>query len=557
VEADMPTRPFAWERSYPAAVRWDAPVATGLVTDLLDEAVTRFSDRPALAFLGRSISYEQFGRHVSRAAAALESAGVGPGHAVALLLPNTPWHPVFFFALLKRGARVVHISPLDAGREIAHKLQDSGARVLITSDLGGLAEGARKLKAAGLFERLIIAENAMWTGDGARAAADGNEHSAMAMLEAAPDAPRINPRLSPDDVALLQYTGGTTGLPKAAMLRHANLTAAVSIYFNWAEPQGLVSYGSDRIVCVLPLFHIFALTAVLLLGVKSGAEILLQPRFDPAAVIDDIEKRRATRFSGVPTMWIAIANFPGIEGRDLSSLVSIASGGAACPVEIENRIGSLTGLRLGGGWGMTETAPAGTNIPHGCQKSGTIGLPLPGIEMDIVALDDPARRLPAGEVGEIRVKGPNVITGYLNKPEENARAFVDGYLLTGDIGRMDEDGYFFVVDRKKDMIISGGFNVYPRTIEEAIYEHPAVAEVSVIGIADAYRGEAAKAFIALKPGQSEFTLDDLRAFLADKIGRHELPAAIEFRASLPKTPVGKLSKKELIAEERAKAASNT
>ena len=267
----------------------------------------------------------------------------------------------------------------------------------------------------------------------------------------------------------------------------------------------------------------------------------------------DISEKKATTFSGVPTMWIAIANHPGVETVDFSSLKGVHSGGAPVPVEIENRIKAITGLQLGGGWGMTETAPAGANIPaNRPDLRGSIGLPLPGILMDVVALDDPRRLLPPGEIGEIRIKGPNVTRGYWNRPEETAAAFVDGYLLTGDIGYMDADGFFFLTDRKKDMIISGGFNVYPRMIEEAIYEHPAVEEVIVIGIADTYRGQAAKAFVKLKAGAAPFTLDALRDFLADKLGRHELPSALEFRDALPKTAVGKLSKKELVAEEQAR-----
>ena len=223
------------------------------------------------------------------------------------------------------------------------------------------------------------------------------------------------------------------------------------------------------------------------------------------------------------------------------------------PIEIENRIKAITGLQLGGGWGMTETSPAGANIPaNRPDLRGSIGLPLPGILMDVVALDDPRRQLAPGEIGEIRIKGPNVTRGYWNRPEETAAAFVDGYLLTGDIGYMDADGFFFLTDRKKDMIISGGFNVYPRMIEEAIYEHPAVEEVIVIGVADPYRGQAAKAFVKLKAGAAPFTLEALRDFLADRLGRHELPSALEFRDALPKTAVGKLSKKELVAEEKAR-----
>jgi long-chain acyl-CoA synthetase len=269
----------------------------------------------------------------------------------------------------------------------------------------------------------------------------------------------------------------------------------------------------------------------------EGNLLMLRPRFDVATTLHDIEAKRATIFPGVPTMWIAIANVPDIERRDLSSLRRVSSGGAPLPVEVGEQFRKLTGHRLIGGWGMTETSPAGTSLPLEWppEKAGSVGVPLPGIMMDIVALDDTRRRLPPGEKGEMRIKGPNVTKGYWNAPEETAA------------------GYFYLVDRKKDMILSGGFNVYPRAIEEAIYEHPAVAEVIVIGVHDAYRGEAAKAFVRLKPGGAAFTLEELRAFLADKLGRHEMPAHLEFRDTLPKTAVGKLSKKELVAEERQKA----
>jgi long-chain acyl-CoA synthetase len=269
--------------------------------------------------------------------------------------------------------------------------------------------------------------------------------------------------------------------------------------------------------------------------------------------LNDIEVKRATVMLGVPTMWIALAAIPGIEKRDFSSLRYCGSGGAALPIEVGERIRRLTGHRLRGGWGMTETSPAGTNLPpRGPDKPGSCGVPLPGVLLEIVALDDPRRVLGPGEKGELRVKGPNVMKGYWRKPEETEAAFVDGFFLTGDIGMMDEDGYFTIVDRKKDMIISGGFNVYPRVIEEALYEHPDVEEAIVIGVPDAYRGEAAKAFLKLRAGAEPFTLEAARDFLADKIGKHELPAALEFRDALPRTAVGKLSKKELVAEERRK-----
>jgi long-chain acyl-CoA synthetase len=365
------------------------------------------------------------------------------------------------------------------------------------------------------------------------------------------------PRIAPGDLALLQYTGGTTGTPRAAMLTHANLTAAIASYDAWSIGQGLARPGEDIVICVLPLFHIYALTSILLRQIHNGSLILLRPRFDADATLADIEAGRATTLPAVPTIWIALASRPDLARRDLSSLRFGGSGGAPLPVEVAARIMSLTGLRIGGGWGMTETSPAGTYVPStGDVPAGTIGLPLPGVEMGVVALDDPTRELPPGETGEFRVRGPNVTAGYWRRPEETAAAFVDGYLLTGDIGHMDTNGFFFLTDRKKDLIISGGFNVYPQMIEQAIYEHPAIEECLVVGVPDAYRGEAAKAFVKVRAGQVAPTLEELRAFLAGRLGRHELPAALEVRASLPRTPVGKLTKTGLREEERRKALAS-
>jgi long-chain acyl-CoA synthetase len=341
------------------------------------------------------------------------------------------------------------------------------------------------------------------------------------------------------------------------MLTHANLTTAVAIYDHWLDAQGLTRIGEDKVICVLPLFHIYALTTILLRQLSLGSELMLRLRFDVATTLRDIEVGRATVLPGVPTIWIALTGAPDLARRDLSSLRYCGSGGAPMPVEVARRFNRLTGLPLLGGWGMTETSPAGTAVlAEGPDKPGTIGLPLPGVEMDVVALDDPARRLAPNEVGEIRVRGANVTQGYWRKPAASAAAFVEGYFLTGDIGTMDEDGYFFIVDRKKDMILSGGFNVFPQMIEQAIYEHPSVEEVLVIGVPDAYRGEAAKAFVKLRGGAAPFTLDELKAFLADKVGRHEMPGGLEFRAALPRTTVGKLSKVELRAEASAAAPTD-
>src|SRR3989440_1786506 len=407
---------------------------------------------------------------------------------------------------------------------------------------------ALKFLKKGLLDRLIVCEDDHW-------GAVGNPHTPI------PDNPDIVtfksfvqggtapsqwPQIATDDVALLQYTGGTTGLPKGAMLSHGNLTSAVSIYDVWGKTARAQRDAVDRVICVLPLFHIFALTVVVLSSIRRGNLISLHQRFDVAAVMRDIEVKRATAFPGVPTMWIAIASLPDLDKRDLSSLVSVGSGGAPLPVEVARILEQRVGMKLKSGWGMTETCSPGTAHPkEGPDKPGSIGLMLPGIEMDVVSLEDPTRLMPAGEAGEIRIRGPNVTKGYWNRPKETAEAFVGGRFLTGDIGYMDADGYFYLVDRKKDMIISGGFNVYPQMIEQAIYTHPAVQEVIVIGIPDDYRGEAAKAFIKLRSDAKPFTLDELRAFLTGKLGKHEIPAALDFVDELPRTPVGKLSRHEL------------
>lgn len=542
------------EKFYPEGVRWDDPIARGTLPDLLSKAAVQFASRPAIEFRDRAISYPELEAMVEVAASAFLRAGYGKDTSVALFLGNSPDHPTNFFGALKAGARIVHLSPLDGAIALSHKLSDSGARVLVTSDLATLLPTALKFLEKGLLDRLIVCEDDDW-------GAVGNPHTPI------PDHPAIVtfrkftegaakpaqwPVISADDVALLQYTGGTTGLPKGAMLSHGNLTSAVSIYDVWGAKARAERDAVDRVICVLPLFHIFALTVVLLGSLRRGNLISLHQRFDVEAVMRDIEVKRATAFPGVPTMWIAIASLPDLESRDLSSLVSCGSGGAPLPVEVARIFERKVGMKLKSGWGMTETCSPGTGHPkEGPEKPGSIGLMLPGIEMDVVALDDPRKTLPPGEVGEIRIRGPNVTKGYWNRPTETAEAFVGDRFLTGDIGYMDNDGYFYLVDRKKDMIISGGFNVYPQMIEQAIYEHPAVHEVIVIGIPDDYRGEAAKAFVKVRAGAQAFTLDDLKTFLAGKLGKHEIPAALAFVDELPRTSVGKLSRHELRHQQPA------
>jgi long-chain acyl-CoA synthetase len=539
-----------WEAHYPDDVDWGMAIETGPVAGLLDRAASAWPDKVAIEYRDRPTTFAALAGMVDRMAAGFLHEGLGAGRTVAIFLPNTPWHSVCFFAALKIGVRLVHLSPLDAPRELAHKMMDSGADVVISTDMAGLGAGAAKFVEMGLAKLLLVGSDSYFGGPEAPVPPYGEK--IRRLEDVFSDAlPADWPVVDPDQVALLQYTGGTTGMPKGAMLTHRNLTAATNIYRAWRD-DAMPEPGAQKVIGVLPMFHIYALEVILLVSIAEGNEILLRPRFDVATTFRDIEEKRATSLAAVPTMLIAMLADPGAEGRDFSSLTLVGSGGAPMPHEVAMNVEGMLKQRVRGGWGMTETSAAGTRTPIDVTaRPGMIGTPLPNIELRIVSLSDPHVVLPAGEVGEIAVRGPNVFSGYWNQPALNAESFVDGFFLTGDIGVMEADGLFFIRDRKKRMIISGGFNVYPAMIENAIYEHPDVAEVIVIGVPDEYRGEAAKAFVKLKEGAAPLTLDALRVFLADRIGRHEMPAALELRADLPKSPVGKLLANVLAEEERA------
>lgn len=521
-----------WVRSYPEGVRWDAPLAASHLSELFDRAVQRWAAKPALEAAGRRFTYAELRDEVERAAAGLHALGVRPGLHVGLFLPNTPDYIIAFFAVMRAGGVVVNYSPLDALGTLEHKVEDSQTQVMLT-DPALLPAALRDMLARRQVKTLAVAE--------------------LAALAGAPCPPLAE--TSPAQLAVLQYTGGTTGVPKGAMLTHANLSIACEQIFataNGARP--VLHEGEERFLAVLPLFHIYALMANMLLCIRIGAEVVLHARFDPAAVLREIETRRITVFPGVPTMFAGLIAHPDAQQRNLKSLKFCSSGGAPLPQQLHADFLRLTGCDLVEGWGMTETSPTGTFTPvHGKRKAGSCGLPVPGVTIRFVDVSDCTRPVPLGEAGELVVKGPNLMAGYWRKPEATAESMTpDGCFRTGDVGYMDADGFVFLIDRCKDMILCSGYNVYPRNLEEAIMRHPAVAEVIVIGVDDAYRGQSPKAFVALKAGAEPFTLQQLQAFLADKLGKHEMVQALEIRAALPRTPVGKLSKKELYAEERAK-----
>lgn len=515
--------------------------------------------------MGKTISYRDLLDRVNRAAKGFQRLGVKPGVHVGLYLPNTPHYVISFFGVLKAGGTVVNYSPLDAEKVLEHKVEDSETDIIVTLDLATLYPQMRRLLGNTRLKTLVIGDMAEMSAQPEAVRAQLGAGGLLADVAVDESHLRFAQLLENDGayvthpvgdlkeaIAVLQYTGGTTGLPKGAMLTHANLTTAVAQLraVTNGEPP-VLEEGQERVLAVLPLFHIYALTVNMLFGIRMGAELILHVKFDVDAVVRDLSAKKVTVFPGVPTMYTAIVNYPDIANYDLSSLKFCGSGGAPLPVEINQKFQHLTGCCLVEGWGMTETSPTGTFTPvYGVQKVGSCGMPTVGVMLKFVSVEDPSVEVARGERGEMCIKGPNVMRGYWKNPQATASSMTpDGFFRTGDIAWMDDDGFVYIVDRTKDMILCGGYNVYPRVIEEAIYEHPSVAEVCVIGVRDAYRGESPKAFITLKPGAAPFTLEELKTFLKRRLGKHEMVQAMEIRAQLPKTPVGKLSKKDLYEEE--------
>lgn len=556
---------YPWIKSYPEGVHWNADLPVTMLPALLDDAVAKWAERPALEFMGKKTTYRELQSLVNQAAKGFQQMGVKPGVHVGLFLPNTPHYVISFFGVLKAGGTIVNYSPLDAEKVLEHKIADSETDILVTLDMVMLYPQMAKMLGHTRLKKLIIGNVAEMSPypDAVRAnlekagqlcaIPENEQHIIFAqLLDNEGDFEAIAATDPKDTLAVLQYTGGTTGLPKGAMLTHANLTTACSQIMETMnlQPRVLIE-GQERLLAVLPLFHIYALTVDMLFGLRLGAEIILHTRFDAEAVVKDLSNKKITIFPGVPTMYSAIIHTPAIKDFDLSSLKFCNSGGAPLPAEVLQQFQTMTGCTLLEGWGMTETSPTGTFTPlGGKRKAGSCGLPTPGIRFKFASIDDPRTYVAPGERGEICVAGANIMQGYWHKPEATAEAFTqDGYFRTGDVGYMDEDGFIYIVDRTKDMLLCSGYNVYPRNIEEAIYAHPAVAEVCVIGIPDEYRGQSPKAFIKLKTGADVFTLDELKVFLKDRLGKHEMLQAMDIRAELPKTPVGKLSKRELVEEE--------
>ncbi len=549
--------PYPWTQHYPPGLAWDKIYPPRALPDIFDQSVATYSKRVCSEFLGRTITYGEMGQLVDRAARGLADMGIGKGSKVGLLLPNTPTYIIFYYAILKTGACVVNFNPLYTIPELEYQIGDSETELMITLDLKMMFDKVEALIEKGVLERAVIAnfsallpsvKSFLFKMVKGKEVAKWRKSPQIAKISSAEQVmcnggDRVEIEIDPvNDLAVLQYTGGTTGVPKGAMLTHANLSINVAQIMDWVtnlEP------GTERILGILPFFHVFAMTTILNFGVAHGAELLLVPKFELDDTLKLIGKRKPTVMPGVPTIYTAMLNHPKIKSFDLSSLKFCISGGAGLPGEIRKQFVEVSGCKLIEGYGLSETSPMATANPvEGVPRDGSIGVPVPGTVVTIRSIDDPTVEMPLTESGEICIKGPQVMPGYWKRPEATAEVTVDGYFRTGDVGYIAEDGFIYIVDRLKDMIIASGFKVYPRQVEEAIYRFPAVEEVTVIGIPDEYRGEAPKAFIKLKDGKTA-TAEEILEFLKGEISKIEQPAEIEFRDELPKTMIGKLSKKEL------------
>jgi long-chain acyl-CoA synthetase len=529
--------------------------------EMLDQAVRRFGSLPAIDFLGKKWNWFQIGALADRAAAGLQALGVKKGVHIGLCLPNTPYFVIMYYAILKAGGTVVNFNPLYTEREIENQVKDANVTIMVTLDVNLIQDKIAKLVAKNLFTQVITCSMAaalplpkallfrLFKGKELAKVPHQPPYISFAALiagAATPTPVAIDPLR---DIAALQFTGGTTGIPKAAMLTHANITANVRQLLATHLP---LQDGKERFVGVLPLFHVFAMTGVMNLSIAIGAEILLLPRPDIKLLMQIIARRRPSVLPGVPTLYTAISNAAEAGGMDLSFIKWCVSGGAAMAEEVAERFERISGCHVVEGYGLSETSPVAAISPFTAVKRGAVGVALPGTTIEIRDPDHPETILAQGRRGEICIRGPQVMRGYYNRPEETEKAFVNGAFRTGDIGYLDADGYLFIVDRIKDLILCGGYNVYPRIIEEAAYLHPAVQEAVAIGIPDAYRGQAPKLFVTLRP-DTPATADEIRQFLVEHLNKIEIPKTVEIRDTLPKTMVGKLSKKELVAEEFAKS----
>lgn len=559
----MEERPWLkqYDKGVPAALEYpEVPLYY-----FLEDAARKHPETACTIFKGARVTYKEINDITDRLAAALGSLGVNKGDRVGIFMPNSPQFVMAYFAILKLGGVVVATNPLYSPREIEHQLNDAGVEVMFVMSnfynrikdvqsrtkvrnlivatikealppMLGLLFGLTKEKKDG--HRVTLAQADVWMKD---------------LIERCKPDDRPKVEVTPNDIALFQYSGGTTGISKGAVALHRNLVANALQIRSWLVN---CEEGSEVVLMAIPLFHVYGMVAGMIFAIRAGASLVMIPNpRDLKDVLDSIQKYKVSVYPGVPTMYNAINNHPDVlAGRyNLSTIKACISGSAPLLRETKERFEKLTGGKLVEGFGMSETPTATHANPlFGKNPPGSIGLPLPDIDCRIISLDDEVTVLPAGEVGELVVKGPNVMKGYHNMPTETANSLRDGWLYTGDIARMDDDGYFYIVDRKKEMIKPGGFQVWPREVEEVIAAHPKVLEVGVAGVPDPYRGETVKAWVVLKPGETA-TEEEIKDFCRDQLAKYKIPTHVEFRGELPKTMVGKILRRELVRQHKEQA----
>ncbi len=545
--------PAPWQQNFP-------PLA---VHDMFFETAARMGDAPFLDFLGRSFSYAVIADEARRLAKGLQDRGIGKGDCVGLYLPNVPHYLAAYYGAMAAGARVVNFSPLYTVDELSHQVEDSGTTVLFTVSAAALLPTALEVLDKSSLESLIVGSVAEILPTLKGLAYRLFKRSEVAAIPADSRITKYADLLANDgryepapcdpetDVALLQYTGGTTGTPKGAKLTHQNITSNAR-QINLIDPESRANKGdeaaTDRILGVLPFFHVFANATVLNRTVSNGGEIVMLPRFNAKDALAAISRTKVTAMPGVPTMYQALLDHPDMAKTDFSTLRACISGGAPLAGELKARFEAASDAAVIEGYGLTESSGVISCNPYdGLNKLGSIGQPIPGTQVRLVDKEDPTQPPPDGEPGELIAKGPQIMAGYWNRPDADAEVFEGGWLRTGDVARIDEDGFIFIVDRMKDMIAVGGFKVFPSQVEEVLYKHEAVKECLVIGVPDDYRGESPRAFVTLNDG-ADVDGSALSKWLNPKLGKHERCDSVIVRDELPKTMIGKLDRKALRAE---------
>ncbi|GGE42312.1 long-chain-fatty-acid--CoA ligase [Pullulanibacillus camelliae] len=556
----METEAKPWLSHYPKEISSELDYGKRPLFDYLKEAAEKHPNKVAIHFLGKELSYKQIYVDALKLAQQLSKLGLKKSDRVAIMLPNCPQSVIAYYATLMLGGIVVQTNPLYVERELEHQLGDSGAKMIICLDqlyprVAHVKEQTKleHIIVTGIQDYLPFPKNILYPFVSQTKLPKKREfrdlthvHVFKALLKQGQLS--ISPvEISPeDDLALLQYTGGTTGPAKGVMLTHKNLIANTEQCRHWMYRH---KYGEEVILGALPFFHVYGMTIVMNLGIMQLSKLVILPKFEAEEVLKTIATQKPTLFPGAPTMYIALINHPNVAAYDLSSIKTCVSGSAPLPIEVQQQFERLSGGKLVEGYGLTEASPVThCNLIWGERVTGSIGLPYPDTEARILSLET-GEEAGIKEIGELVVKGPQVMQGYWKRPDETEKVLKDGWLYTGDMGYVDERGYFYIVDRKKDMILASGFNIYPREVEEVLYEHPDVKEAAVIGVADRYRGETVKAFVVPKAGQT-LSEEDLNRHCRKHLAAFKVPHIYEIRDELPKTSIGKILKRELIAEEQ-------